>query len=90
MNTCANCKHYHAFYGEQKGECWYNPPTVYGFGVGCRPRVKATEACAHHEIGEAQVKGKVNGETPAQAVKAARKEKPKVEAPAITMEKLLG
>ena len=76
--TCETCRHYHAFAGEPRGECFRFPPTMDARGVKMRPPVKASERqCGEHDAGLATVAAKVNPETPGQAQKLAHQQRRK-------------
>lgn len=73
--TCSTCKDFRKQGALPKGYCYHNPPQVFASGVTMRPEVPAEgpqSGCGQHEAGEPVVLGKVQPETPGQAVKAAQ------------------
>jgi hypothetical protein len=73
--TCSTCKHYHPFYGEPRGECWYYPPTQFPGGTSLRTKVRAAECCAFHAEGTPTEKTKHTNDTPGLAAKVRRIDK---------------
>lgn len=79
MKHCCDCDHFHQPFGELKGFCYGAPPEVYPSGMQQvnPPMVKPNRPTCHFfdalPAGEnTHIKGKVDPETPGDAVKQAQ------------------
>ena len=97
-DTCAGCKFFQQFYGEQKGRCFAHPPEIYQSGVSDTgaPETKCTRVACWFFVAlpagaPTQIKTKVDPESHGDCVKLAQEAKhaltPPPVAPALTPKK---